>query len=516
MGGRPLFILSEDSRRTTGRDAQASNITAGKAVAQAVRTTLGPRGMDKMLVSSDGEVVITNDGATILNEMDIEHPAAQMIVEVAETQEAEVGDGTTTAAILAGQLLSEADELLQQDVHATTVVEGYHEAAKIAKEAIDEQVIGAEVDEELLKKVAKSSMTGKGTGGLTSDTLAQTVVDAVLSIDEYDEDAITIETRVGASTTATELIDGVILDEKPVHDTMPWEAEDATVAVVDVSLNVRKGELDVEYAVETVDELTAAMDSEAEELRSYAQTFADAGVDVLVATEQIDKRVREHLAKAGIIAFDDVSDEDARKITRASGAHRIGSLSDFDESDLGRIEHVQVRLFGDDELAFFEGGADVESVTIFVRGGTDNVVRELERVIEDSIDVVRTTRESGEVVGGAASSEIAISSAIREAAASITGRRQLAVEAFADAVDSIPRTIAENSGEDPIDSLVELRARHDETGRAGLIIDGSDVIYDDPVEYGILDPAAVKHEAIESATEASTMIVRIDDVIAAS
>lgn len=516
MGGRPLFILSEGSRRSTGRDAQSSNITAGKAVAQAVRTTLGPRGMDKMLVSSAGDVVITNDGATILDEMDIEHPAAQMIVEVAETQEDEVGDGTTTAAILAGQLLSEAEDLLQQDVHATTIVEGYYEAARIAKETIDEHVIDVEVDEELLRKVAKSSMTGKGTGGLEADALAQTVVDAVLSVDEDDDESITIETRVGASTAATELVEGVILDEKPVHDTMPRVAEDATVAVVDVSLNVRKSEIDVEYAVETVDELTAAMDAEAEELRGYAQTFADAGVDVIVATEQIDKRVREHLSKAGIMAFDDVSDKEARRITRATGAHRIGSLSDFDSNDLGHIDRVQVKFFGEDELAFFEGGEAVESVTILVRGGTENVVRELERVVQDSIDVVRTTRRSGEVVGGAASSEIAISSAIREAAAGITGRRQLAVEAFADAVDAIPRTIAENSGEDPIDALVELRAAHDETGRAGLIIDGAAIIYDDPVEYGILDPAAVKQEAIDSATEAATMIVRIDDVIAAS
>ncbi|MFW6152849.1 MAG: thermosome subunit alpha [Halobacteriota archaeon] len=516
MGGRPLFILSEGSRRTTGRDAQSSNITAGKAVAQAVRTTLGPRGMDKMLVSSDGDVVITNDGATILEEMDIEHPAAQMIVEVAETQEEEVGDGTTTAAILAGQLLTEAEELLQQDVHATTIVEGYYEAATIAKETIDAHVIDVEVDEALLKQVAMSSMTGKGTGGLTADRLAKTVVDAVLSVDDDDQDAITIETRVGASTAATELVEGVILDEKPVHDNMPWVAEDATIAVVDASLNVRKGELDVEYAVETVEELTAAMDSEAEELKGYAQVFADADVDVVVATEKIDKRVREHLAKADIIAFDDVSDKDARRIARATGARRIGSVTDFDEEDLGSVERVQVRLFGEDELAFFEGGEAAESVTIFVRGGTEHVVQELERVIEDSIDVVQTTRDSGLVVPGAGSSEIAISSAIREAAAGITGRRQLAVEAFADAVDTIARTIAENSGEDPIDALVELRALHDETGRAGLIVEGAQVVYDDPVEYGIFDPAAVKHEAIDSATEAATMIIRIDDVIAAS
>ncbi len=516
MGGRPLFILSEDSERTTGQDAQSSNITAGKAVAQSVRTTLGPRGMDKMLVSSAGDMVITNDGATILDEMDIEHPAAQMIVEVAQTQEEEVGDGTTSAAILAGQLLIEAEELLQQDVHASTVVEGYHEAAKIAKETIDAHVVDAEVDEELLIDVAISSMTGKGTAGVTAEQLAETVVDAVLTVDSDDEDAVTIETHVGASSADSELVSGVILDDAPAHDSMPRSLEDATIAVLDIPLEVRTGEVDVEYSVESVEELTKAMDSEAEELRGYAEVFADAGVDVLVTTDDIDDRVLEHLTSKGIMAFDDIGNDEARRIARASGARWIGTLDDFDADDLGVVESVNARLIGDSELTFFEGGDAAESVTILVRGGTENVVHELERVVEDSLDVVRTTQATGEVVPGAASTEIAIASAIREAAAGITGRRQLAVEAFADAIDSIPRTIAENAGEDPIDALVDLRAAHDESGRAGIVVEGGDVIYADPVEHGVLDPARVKHEAIDSATEAATMIVRIDDVIAAS
>ena len=516
MGGRPLFILSDDSERTTGQDAQSSNITAGKAVAQSVRTTLGPRGMDKMLVSGAGDVVVTNDGATILDEMDIEHPAAQMIVEVAQTQEDEVGDGTTTSAILAGQLLTEAEELLQQDVHASTIVEGYHEAARIAKETIDEHVVDAEVDEELLLDVAASSMTGKGTAGVTAEHLAQTVVDAVLSVDGDDEDAVSIETHVGASSVDTELVSGVILDAAPAHDSMPRSIEDATVAVLDVGLEVRTGEFDVEYSVESVEELTRAMDSEAEELRGYAELFDEAGVDAIVTTGDIDDRVLEHLTNAGIVAFEGVDDDDARRIARASGARWIGTVDEFDDDDLGVVESIDAQLIGDDELTFFEGGEAAESVTIFVRGGTDNVVHELERVVNDSLDVVRTTRSTGDVVPGAGSVEIAISSAIREAAAGITGRQQLAVEAFADAVDSIPRTIAENAGEDPIDALVDLRAAHEESGRAGIVVDGGDVIYDDPVDHGVLDPAAVKHEAIDSATEASTMIVRIDDVIAAS
>ncbi len=511
-----MFILSEGSNRTTGRDAQSSNITAGKAVAQAVRTTLGPRGMDKMLVSGAGDVVITNDGATILEEMDIEHPAAQMIVEVAQTQEDEVGDGTTTAAILSGQLLAEAEELLQQDVHATTIVEGYHEAARIAKETVEEHVVDAEVDEELLIKVATSSMTGKGTAGVTAEHLAQTVVDAVLGVDDDDEDAVTIETHVGASSADTELISGVILDDGPAHAAMPRSAEDAKIAVLDIPLEVRTGEIDVEYAVESVEELTKAMDSEAAELRGYAEVLEEAGVDIVVTTDDIDDRVVEHLTAADILAFEDVSDDEARRIIRASGARWVGAIGDLSDDDLGIVESVEVRRFGDDEFTFFEGGADAKSVTIFVRGGTENVVRELERVVRDSLDVVQTTRRTGTVVPGAGSTEIAMASAIREAAAGITGRRQLAVDAFADAIDSIPRTIAENSGEDPIDALVELRALHDETGRAGIVVEGGEITYVDPIERGVLDPAAVKLEAIESATEAATMIIRIDDVIAAS
>ncbi len=516
MGGRPMFILSEGNERTTGQDAQSSNITAGRAVAEAVRTTLGPRGMDKMLVSSGGDVVVTNDGATILDEMDIEHPAAQMVVEVAETQEEEVGDGTTTAAILAGQLLQEAEDLLQQDVHPTTIVDGYFEASRIARETVEDMVIDTEVDDDLLRQVAESSMTGKGTGGLQAEALAETVVEAVRAVDDYDEDAIAIETRVGASSTATEVIDGTVLDEKPVHDEMEWTIEDATVAVLDVPLDVRTGEIDVEYTVESVDELDAAIDSEAAELAGFAEVLEEAGVDVVVTTGDIDKRVREHLKNAGIVGYDDIDEEDARRIARVTGARLVASIDDLSTDDLGQVDSVRVRLHGEDHLTFFEGTTAAETVTIFVRGGTENVVDELERVINDSIDVIRATLETGQVVPGAGAVEVAVASAIREAAAGVSGREQLAVEAYADAMDALPRTIAENSGEDPIDALVDLRAAHDETGRAGLVIDGGDVTYDDPVEHGVFDPAAVKTEAIESATEASTMIIRIDDVIAAS
>jgi thermosome len=518
MGGQPLFILNEDSQRTSGKDAQQSNIAAGKAVSEAVRTTLGPRGMDKMLVSDSGDVVITNDGATILQEMDIEHPAADMIVEVAQTQEEEVGDGTTTAAILAGQLLAQAEDLFEDDIHATTVVEGYHQAAELAHEAIEDLTLEGEVDEDLLLQVAESSMTGKGTGGVTAQTLAETVVDAIEHVrgeDGVDRDSIALQTQVGASSSATELVEGIVVDEEPVHDLMPDAVEDADIAILDVELGVRTGDVDAEYSVDSVDQLTAAMDAEEEELREVAQTVADSGADVVFATDDVDGRVASTLADEGILVFESLSDSDVRGIASATGARRVGAIDDLGESEFGHAERVRTETYADDELVFVEGGAAAESVTLFVRGGTEHVVDELERAIQDALDVVTSAADTGNVVPGAGAAEIAIADHVRAEAAGIEGRKQLAVEAFADALDVVPRTLAANAGLDPIDVLVDLRSEHESEGRAGLIVDGQTREVGDPVGHGTVDPAAVKHEAIESATEAATLIARIDDVIAA-
>ncbi|NKE37956.1 thermosome subunit [Natronococcus sp. JC468] len=513
-----MFILSEDSQRTQGRDAQSSNIMAGKAVAESVRTTLGPRGMDKMLVDSGGEVVITNDGATILNEMDIEHPAAQMLVEVADSQEEEVGDGTTTAAVIAGNLLGEAEDLIEQDVHATTIVEGYHEAAEIALEAIDEQVSEETVDDDVLKQVAESSMTGKGTGGLTAESLAETVVEAIRHVESdagVERDNVTVHTQIGASSNATELVPGIVIDEEAAHDSMPGEVEDASIAVLDVELGVRTGELDAEYAIDSIDQLNQAIDAEESEVRGYAETLAESGADVVFTTDDVDDRISSFLAKEGVLVFDNLGDSDARQIVSATGANRVGALEDLEEADFGAADRVRAQNYGDDDLAFVEGGAAAEAVTVFVRGGTEHVVDELERAINDALDVVATALESGEVVPGAGATEIAIADKIRSEAAGIEGRKQLAVTSFADALDVVPRTLATNTGQDPIDTLVDLRAAHEGGDRAGLVTDGETVTIDDPFEYGVVDPADVKREAIESATEAATMIVRIDDVIAA-
>ncbi|MWV63345.1 thermosome subunit [Halorubrum sp. JWXQ-INN 858] len=517
---QPMYVLSEDSTRTRGRAAQDSNVAAGKAVAEAVRTTLGPRGMDKMLVDSTGDVVITNDGATILAEMDIDHPAAQMIVEVAESQEEVVGDGTTTAAVLVGELLARAEDLVDDDIHPTVIVEGYAEAARLAHDAIDEQVLDDDLDDDLLVSVAESSMTGKGTGDVAARDLAALVVEAVRSVATDDgarvnRDHVHIHPRAGAASSATEVVDGVVIDEEPAHDNMPRSVTDGTVAILDAKLEVRQSDVDAEYSITSVEGLSAAIDAEDAELRGYAETLSEAGVDVLFCRKKIDDRVAGFLADAGILAFESVGSDDASDVARVTGAKRLGTLDGIEASDLGRVESIEIETYGEDELAFVRGGEDSRAATLLVRGSTEHVVDELERAMNDAVDVVVAALDDGGVVPGAGATEIAIASQVRGAAAGVEGRKQLAIEAFADAVDALPRTLAENTGADPIDTLVDLRARHDKEGRAGVIAEGRAARVGDPLAAGIVDPAAVKREAVDSATEAATMILRIDDVIAA-
>jgi len=518
MGGQPMFILEEDTQRTSGEDAQSSNITAGKAVSEAVRTTLGPRGMDKMLVSDSGDVVITNDGATILNEMDIEHPAAQMITEVADTQEDEVGDGTTTAAVLAGELLSKAEDLLDDDVHPTTIVEGYYEAARMAHDAVDEVTLDVDLDDELLEKVARSSMTGKGTGDVSADVLAETVVDAVHQVTTDDGDVvrdnISVHTQTGSSSSATRLVNGLIIDEEPLHDNMPRSVQDANIAFVSDDIEVREANIDAEYNVSSVDDLNVAIESEQNELQGYADHIVDTGVDVLFVDGDVADHVQAALAKEGVMVLENKHD-DGDDLAFATGLTPVANVNELEAEDLGHAGEVSVEKFGDETLTFIEDGAAGEAVTVFARGGTEHVTDELERVLGDALDVVTAAVDQGGVVPGAGATEIAIADHVRDEAASIEGRKQLAVEAFADAIDVLPRTLAENTGMDPIDALVDLRAEFEREGIAGIISEGQTGIIDDPIDYGVLDPVAVKHEAVESATEASTMIVRIDDVISA-
>jgi thermosome len=512
--GQPVFIMSEDAERTQGRDAQSANIEAGKAVAESVRTTLGPNGMDKMLVSEGGDVVVTNDGATILQEMDIEHPAAQMLVEVAESQEAEVGDGTTTAAVVAGELLVETEDLLDDDIHPTTIVEGFSRARDIALEAIDDAVLEGDLDDDRLAQVAVSAMTGKGTGGATAEALADSIVRAVRAVETdegVDRDDVAVVARKGQSSTATELVDGIVADIDVARDDMPRRIEDAAVAVIDGDLDLRDADVDVEYAVETTDQLNAAVDAEARQYREMADAVVDAGADVAVVSGDVADQTAARLSKAGVLVFDNVSDDDLSSVLSATGASRVAAADELTDADLGHATSVRREPDAeDDELVFVEAGDGV--VTLFVRGGTDHVVDELERAVGDGLDAVVAALDAGEVVPGAAAAEIQMAAAVRRAAAGIEGRQQLSVEAFADALDAIPRTLARNSGLDPIDALVDLRAAN-ESGRAGVVGADKSAAVGDPVEHGILDPADVKREAILSATEAATMIARIDDVI---
>ncbi|RZV11835.1 thermosome subunit [Natrinema hispanicum] len=517
MGNQPLIVLSEDSQRTSGEDAQSMNVQAGKAVAESVRTTLGPKGMDKMLVDSSGNVIVTNDGVTLLSEMEIDHPAADMIVEVAETQEEEVGDGTTSAVVISGELLSQAEDLLDQDIHATTLAQGYREAAEEAIDALEEIAIDVDEDDtDVLEQIAATAMTGKGAES-AKDLLSELVVDAVRAVaddDGVDTDNIKVEKVVGGSIENSELVEGVIVDKERVSENMPYFAEDANVAIVDGDLEIKETEIDAEVNVTDPDQLEQFLEQEEAQLREMAEQVADAGADVVFVDGGIDDMAQHYLAKEGIIAVRRVKSSDQSQLARATGATPVSSVDDLTEDDLGVAGSVAQKEIAGDQRIFVEDVDDAQAVTLILRGGTEHVIDEIDRAIEDSLGVVRTTIEDGKVLAGGGAPEIDLSLALRDYADSVGGREQLAVEAFADALEVIPRTLAENAGLDPIDSLVELRSAHDggDTG-AGLDAYTGDTI--DMDAEGVYEPLRVKTQAIESATEAAVMLLRIDDVIAA-
>jgi len=517
IGNQPLIVLSEDSQRTSGEDAQSMNVQAGKAVAESVRTTLGPKGMDKMLVDSSGNVIVTNDGVTLLSEMEIDHPAADMIVEVAETQEEEVGDGTTSAVVIAGELLSQAEDLLDQDIHATTLAQGYREAAEEATAALEEIAIDVdEGDTEILEQIAATAMTGKGAEN-AKDLLSELIVEAVRAVadDEgVDTDNIKVEKVVGGSVENSELVEGVIVDKERVCDSMPYFAEDADVAIVNGDLEIKETEIDAEVNVTDPDQLEQFLEQEEAQLREMAEKVADVGADVVFVDGGIDDMAQHYLAQEGIIAVRRVKSSDQAQLARATGATPVSSVDDLTEDDLGAAGSVAQKEIAGDQRIFVEDVEDAKAVTLILRGGTEHVIDEIDRAVEDSLGVVRTTLEDGKVLAGGGAPEIDVSLSLRDYADSVGGREQLAVEAFADALEVIPRTLAENAGLDPIDSLVELRSAHDggDTG-AGLDAYTGDTI--DMDAEGVYEPLRVKTQAIESATEAAVMLLRIDDVIAA-
>ena len=517
MGNQPMIVLSEESQRTSGKDAQNMNITAGKAVAESVRTTLGPKGMDKMLVDSGGSVVVTNDGVTILKEMDIDHPAANMIVEVSETQEDEVGDGTTSAVVVAGELLDQAEELLDQDIHATTLAQGYRQAAEEAKSILEEDAIEvSEDDRDTLVEIAQTAMTGKGAEN-AKDLLAELVVDAVLAVadeDDIDTENVSVEKVVGGPVDHSELVEGVIVDKERVDENMPFAVEDADVALFDGAIEVKETEIDAEVNVTDPDQLQQFLDQEEEQLREMVDHLVDIGADVVFVGDGIDDMAQHYLAQEGILAVRRAKSDDLNRLARATGGRVVSNLEDIESDDLGFAGSVAQKDVGGDERIFVEDVEEAKSVTLILRGGTEHVVDEIERAIEDSLGVVRTTLLDGQVLPGGGAPEAELALQLRDFADSVGGREQLAVEAFADALEVVPRTLAENAGLDPIDSLVDLRSRHDggEFG-AGLDAYTGDVI--DMEAEGVVEPLRVKTQAIESATEAAVMILRIDDVIAA-
>ncbi len=493
------------------------NITAGRAVSEATRTTLGPKGMDKMLVDSSGSVVVTNDGVTILQEMDIEHPAANMIVEVAETQESEVGDGTTTSVVIAGELLKQAEDQLEQEIHASTLTQGYRRAAEEAKEVLDEIAIDVDADDtELLESIAATAMTGKGAES-ARDTLANLVVQAVRSVadeDSIDTDNVKVENVVGGSIENSELVEGVLVDKERVHEDMPYFKEDANVAVLDDALEVPETEIDAEVNVTDPDQLQEFLDQEEQQLREMVDQLVEAGADVVFAQDGIDDMAQHFLAEEGILAVRRVKSDDADRLARATGARVVANVNDIAAEDLGFAGSVTQKGIAGDQQIFVEDVEEARSVTLILRGGTEHVVDEVERAIEDAMGVVRVTLEDGKVLPGGGAPEVEIAQALGEFADSVGGREQIAVEAFADALDVVPRTLAENAGLDPIDSVVELRSEHDAgNSAAGLDAYSGDVI--DMADEGVVEPLRVKTQAIESATEAAVMILRIDDVIAA-
>ncbi|MDD4254163.1 MAG: thermosome subunit alpha [Methanofollis sp.] len=519
MGGQPILILKEGSSRTRGRDAQSINIAAAKAVAGAVRTTLGPKGMDKMLVDTIGDVVITNDGVTILKEMDIEHPAAKMMVEVAKTQDDEVGDGTTTAVVVAGELLKRAEDLLEQDVHPTVIAHGYRMAAEKAIEIVRELAIDVKPgDSEILMKIAGTAMTGKGAEA-AKDKLCDLVVRAVTMVADEDGtidlDYVKVEKKVGGSIEDSKIVEGVLIDKERVHPAMPKKVEDAKILLLNAAVEFKKTEVDAEINITSPDQLQMFLDEEERMIRNIVDKIVASGANVLFCQKGIDDIAQHYLAKAGVFAARRVKKSDMEKLSRATGANLVSSIDAITPDELGFAGIVEERKVSGEDMTFVEQCKNPKAVSIIIKGGTEHVVDELDRAMEDALRVVEVALSDKKFVAGGGSPEVELSLRLREYAATVGGRAQLAIEAFASALEIIPRTLAENAGLDPIDILVELRAAH-EKGQKTAGLDVYSGKAGDMLALGVVEPLRVKTQALNSAAEAAIMILRIDDVIASS
>ncbi|WP_181686952.1 thermosome subunit beta [Halorhabdus salina] len=517
MQGQPMVILDDEAQRMKDQDAQSHNISAARAVAQSVRSTLGPKGMDKMLVSQIGDVTITNDGVTILQEMDIDNPTAEMVVEVAEAQEDEAGDGTTTAVATAGELLKNAEDLLEQDIHPTAIIRGFDMAVKQAREEIDDIAETVEPDDEaILKSVAETSMTGKG-AELNLDLLSDLVVSAIqaVTVDAdngstiVDLEFIDIESKPGRPASDSKLVEGAVVDEDPVHEDMPTNLTDANVLLLDTALELDETEADAQLSVDDPEQLQQFIEQEEAQLREMVETIDETGADVVFCQKGIDDMVEHLLAKRDILAVERAKKSDIEFLTEVLGARIVSDLESLTNADLGTGD-----ISRDDDDEWFVVESDGHGVTLLIRGSTEHVSDELERGINDALDVVASTVSDGRVLAGGGATEVELAGRIRDYADSVSGREQLAVEAFADALELVPRVLAENAGLDSIDTLVELRSAH-ESGdeRAGLNVFSGDVV--DTYDDGVVEPAHAKTQALSSAAEAANLVLKIDDIIQA-
>jgi len=521
MGNQPILLLKEDTERERGKDAQKNNIAAAKAIADAVRSTLGPKGMDKMLVDNLGDVVITNDGATILDEIDIEHPAAKMAVEMAESQDDECGDGTTTVVVLAGEFLKLAENLIEQNIHPSVIAKGFRLASQKSREILEENKIEIDIDdEEKLKEIAMTAMTGKAIEG-DRERLAELAVDAVRHVAEKDNgeytvdiDNVKVEKKAGAGVNKTELINGIILDKERPHANMPSEIEDAKIALLNSAMEIKETEVDAEIEITDPDQLEQFVNKEEESIKEMVDKVKDTGANVLLCQKGIDDLAQHYLAKEGIFAIRRVKKSDMKKLARATGANVVTNLSDLSEEDLGKAKSVAEKMIGDSQMTFVEDGEKGKAVSLLLRGGTDHVVDELERAVHDALKVVGVAIEDKAILPGGGAVEIELRNRLKNYAGKVKGREQLAIEAFANALDVIPRTLAENAGIDGIDVLMELNNAHEEEGlkNHGIEIVSGEV--SDMTESKVIEPLRVKSQAIEAATEVANMILRIDDVIA--
>ena len=520
MGNTPIVILKEGTKRDKGKDAQFNNIAAARTISDAVRSSLGPRGMDKMLVDSMGDVVITNDGVTILKEIDVQHPAAKMLVEVAKTQDQEVGDGTTTSVILAGELLKKAVDMVDANVHPTIIASGYRLAnAEAQKILIDISKKVSYDDDKLLKQIAEVSMNSKQVNA-SKDFFSDLVVDAVKTIAEKTKDGYTVDLnniqtvkKTGSSMDETELVKGLIIDKEPVHSAMPKSIKNPKIALIDAAFEVKKTEIDAKIQITDPSKLNDFLLEEENMLRRMVEKVKEVGANVVFCQKGIDDLAQHFLAKEGIYAARRVKKSDMEKLAASTGANIINKISELDKSDLGAAGLVEVKKVGDNDMTYVSDLKDAKSVTILIRGGTKHVVDEIERSLIDAWSVVKVAIEDGMMVTGGGSTAVEIAMQLRSYAQSVGGREQIAIDAFASAMESIPTTLAENAGLDPIDILIEMRKQHKAGNKyAGLNPFSGKV--EDMFALNVIEPYRIGKQAINSATDAAVMILRIDDVIA--